>query len=289
MEDAPLRISTRSRKRAMEWGLVLASQGIEAAINNSSEGWFLLVAAKDFDRAQATLRQYQLENRGWQWKHPLPQTDLLFHWGSVGWVAAIGAIYYESAVRFPGLRAAGILDSDKVRHGQWWRLFTAVTLHENLSHLMANATTGFILIGLAMARYGAGAGLLASFLAGAVGNLADLIGYAEPHQSLGASGMVMGALGLVTVQSFSYWRKYPFGGRFFLRALAAGAMILALIGFNPDSDILAHVGGFITGGLLGCALGYAPHERWQHGPVNTGALAVLAALLLATWRLALTH
>jgi membrane associated rhomboid family serine protease len=287
MEDALLKISARSKRRAMEWGLVLASQGIEAVIDKSDDGWFLLVEPKVFDRAQATLRQYHTENRGWQWKHPLPQTDLLFHWGSVGWVAAIVAIYYWSAIRFPGIRGAGILDSVKVRQGQWWRLWTSVTLHHNLEHLMANAAIGFILMGLAMARYGAGMALLAAFLAGIVGNLADLAIYSEPHQSLGASGMVMGALGLITVQTFSFWRQYRFGGRFVFRAVASGAMILALIGFSPDSDIVAHIGGFVAGAIFGCGLAYVAPERLQRGPINAAALLLLAALLLATWRLAL--
>jgi hypothetical protein len=50
-----LSISARSKRQAMEWGLVLASQGIEAVIDNSGEGWGLLVEWKDFDRAQANL------------------------------------------------------------------------------------------------------------------------------------------------------------------------------------------------------------------------------------------
>jgi len=287
MEPALLRISTRSKRQAMEWGLVLASQGIEAVIDQSAEGWALLVEWRDYDRARAALKQYQLENRGWHWKHPLPETGLLFHWGSLGWVAAIMAVYYCSAVRFPGIRSAGILDSEKVRQGQWWRVWTAISLHENVPHLMANATTGFILVGLAMARYGAGVALLAAFLAGALGNVAGLVIYSQPHQSLGASGMVMGALGLVTVQSFSFWRKYRPGRRFIFRAVAAGVMILALIGFSPDSDVVAHVGGFVAGAIFGCGLGYAAPARWQRGPANAGALLALAALLLATWRLAL--
>jgi hypothetical protein len=64
-------------------------------------------------------------------------------------------------------------------------------------------------------------------------------------------------------------------------------MILALLGFSPESDVVAHVGGFIAGAIFGCALGYAPPARWRLGPVNTGAMLALAALLLATWRLAL--
>jgi rhomboid protease GluP len=287
MEEALASIRARSRRQAMDWGLVLASQGMEAFIDKSDEGWALLVEPQDFERAQATLKQYQLENRGWQWRQPLPETGLLFHWGSLGWVAAIVAFYYWSAVRFPGIKSAGIVDSEKVRHGQWWRLWTAVTLHENLPHLMANATTGFILVGLAMARYGAGVGLLAAFLAGVIGNVASLLLYTEPHQSLGASGMIMGALGLVTVQSFVFWRKYRPGGRFFFRAFAAGLMILALMGFSPESDMVAHVGGFLAGAIFGCALGFASPARWQGGSTNVAAILALAAMLLATWRLAL--
>jgi membrane associated rhomboid family serine protease len=197
------------------------------------------------------------------------------------------AFYYWSAVRFPGISGAGILDSEKVRQGQWWRLWTAITLHQNVPHLMANATTGFILMGLAMARYGAGVALLAAFVAGAVGNVASLLLYSQPHQSLGASGMVMGALGLVTVQSFSFWRKYPFGRRLFFRAFGAGVLILALIGFSPESDMVAHVGGFIAGAIFGCGLGFVAPARLQRGPANAAALLALVALFLATWRLAL--
>jgi rhomboid protease GluP len=287
MEPALLSIPARSRRQAMEWGLVLASQGMESVLDHSAEVWALLVEPQDYERALAHLKQYQLENRGWQWRHPLPEAGLIFHWGALGWVAATVAIYYWSAVRFPAISGAGILDSEKVRHGQWWRLWTAVTLHQNVPHLMANATTGFILMGLAMARYGAGVALLAAFVAGAAGNVASLLAYAEPHQSLGASGMVMGALGLVTVQSFSFWRKYPVGRRLFFRAVAAGVLILALIGFSPEADIVAHVGGFLAGTLLGCALGCAPAGRLQSGTANAGALLALAALLLATWHLAL--
>jgi rhomboid protease GluP len=287
MDGEQLSISARSRRQAMEWGLVLTSQGIEAVVENTEQGWKLLVESKDFDRAQATLRQYRLENRGWQWRQPVPETGLLFHWGGAGWVAAVVAFYYWSAIRFPGIRSAGIFDSNKVRHGQWWRVWTAITLHENVPHLAANATIGFILIGLAMARYGAGVGLLAAFLAGAAGNVAGLLVYSQPHQGLGASGMVMGALGLVTVQSFSSWRKYQFGGRFFFRAVASGVMILALIGFSPESDVVSHVGGFIAGAIFGCGLACAAPERCQRGPANAGAFLALAALLLATWRQAL--
>ena len=35
----------------MEWGLVLASQGIDTVINKSDQGWSLQVAWQDYERA----------------------------------------------------------------------------------------------------------------------------------------------------------------------------------------------------------------------------------------------
>ena len=69
--------------------------------------------------------------------------------------------------------------------------------------------------------------------------------------------------------------------------LAAGVLILVLVGFSPDADVVAHVGGFIAGAILGLGLGLAPPARLQHGVANAGALLAVTALLLATWRLAL--
>src|ERR1700675_3358431 len=82
MEPDLPRIAARSRRQVMDWGLVLASQGIEAIINRSDAGWELIVEARDFDRAQAVLRQYRVENRGWRWRHPLAGSEVVFHWGS---------------------------------------------------------------------------------------------------------------------------------------------------------------------------------------------------------------
>jgi len=78
------------------------------------------------------------------------------------------------------------------------------------------------------------------------------------------------------------------GARFFYRAIAAGVLILAMVGFSPDSDIVAHVAGFIAGAVLGCGLSCAPRGRCHHGFVNAAAVLALAALLLTAWRLALS-
>ena len=101
------------------------------------------------------------------------------------------------------------MNSEAVSAGEWWRIFTAITLHSDASHLAANVSTGFLLLGLAMANYGPGIGLAAAYLAGAGGNFSGFFVYGKMHRSLGASGMVMGALGLLAAQTISLARKNP--------------------------------------------------------------------------------
>jgi membrane associated rhomboid family serine protease len=280
-------IPARSRRQVMDWSLVLASQDIEAAIVRDDAGWGLAVDERDYERAQTVLRQYVIENRGWRWKQQLPGSGILFHWGALIWVAVMAAFYYWTMVAFPGLQSAGIMDSRRVAAGEWWRFFTAITLHENLPHLAANAATGFLLLGLAMARYGPGVALLTAFLAGAAGNAASLIIHSDASQSLGASGMVTGALGMLSVHSFSLWRKYPAARGLIMRGAVAGFLILVLIGFAPGSDIAAHLGGFAAGAVLGLALNAARPAVLQGGWTNVGAALALAALVCIAWRHAL--
>jgi membrane associated rhomboid family serine protease len=280
-------IPARSRREVMDWSLVLASQGMEAVIARTDQGWGLIVAEGDYERAQAVLRQYRLENRGWRWKQQLPGSGLVFHWGALVWVAAMSAFYYWTMVAFPQLQSAGMMESGKVAEGQWWRLFTAITLHENLEHLGANLVTGGLLMGLAMARYGPGVAMLAAFLAGAAGNCADLLVYSGGSQSLGASGMVTGALGLLSVHSFSLWRKYPAARVLVRRGAAGGFLILVLLGFAPGTDMAAHVGGFLAGAVFGVALNAVRPAVLQRGAANVASSLALAALVITAWHQAL--
>jgi membrane associated rhomboid family serine protease len=269
----------------MDWSLALASQGIAAIIKHDDIGWALIVEGAEFERAKAVLAQYQIENRGWRWRGEMPGSGVVFHWGALVWVLAMVGVYYWSTVRFPQLRAAGMVDSPKVAGGQWWRLFTAISLHENLPHLIGNVTTGFLLLGVAMGRFGPGVAMLAAFLAGAAGNYASVL-LDRAHESLGASGMVTGALGLITMQTFSPRRKYHNTTPLLPRALAAGVLVLVLIGFSPGTDMVAHVAGFLGGVLLGLALGWVRPEALQRAAPNIIASLVLGTLALGTWWLA---
>lgn len=277
------RIPARSRRQAMDWSLVLASQGIEHVIEQPEEtGWALAVAAADQEASLAAIRQYRLENRHWRWRRPILQPGLFFDWSSATWVLLTIGVYGWSEVR-ADLRSLGRMDGAALAQGEWWRLFTATLLHGDLAHLAMNAVFGFVLLGLAMGRYGPGVGLLAAYLAGAGGNAAAWSVFDQTQRSLGASGVVMGALGLLTVQSLALFRqRNPNAFRLFAGALLGGLLLFVFLGLSPGTDVVAHFGGFVAGLLLGSLL--APVTGLAQRPrINSAAGIVFVALVILTW------
>jgi membrane associated rhomboid family serine protease len=284
-------IPARTEQQAMDWSLVLVSQGIEATIERDPEAgrWQLVIDAPDYPRALQAIRLYRAENRHQLWRRQLPWVGLVFDWRSVVPLAVIAFLFAVDATGRADLQRAGVMDNNAVHAGQWWRLFTAVTLHGDLAHLAANLTTGLLLIGLAMGAMGPGLGLLASFLAGVGGNLAGLLFYSETHRSLGASGMVMGALGLLAAQWLALLRHGLTPRQLVVRGVLSGCLLLVLLGFSPERhvDVLAHVAGFGTGLALGAILALWPRKILHNDWADRTALAAIAGLVGACWWLAL--
>jgi rhomboid protease GluP len=288
-QPQPPTIEARSRLEAMDWSLVLISQGIESTITRSENGheWTLSVPESDRERAREAIRLYRAENHGWGLRREVFSSGLVFDWISLAWVGLVCALYFLNESRLD-LRTPGILDTAALNHGQWWRLFTAIWLHADLAHLASNAMFGFVLLGLAMGRYGAGVALLASYLAGVGGNLLSWACASQPRFGLGASGMVMGCLGLLAIQSLSLWRKTPHTGKHFLASLFAGVMLFVLLGLTPGTDVVAHLGGFATGLVIGTLL--IGHVRTLQKPLpNFVGAMVFVTLVLRPWWLALRH
>jgi membrane associated rhomboid family serine protease len=285
MEPSLRQIPTRSKRKAMDWSLVLASQEIETTISQE-EGWALLVTEEDFERATRAIQLYERENRGWNWRQKLPGTGFIFHWGGIAPCLLFIAFFILSESHRSALKPLGMMNSKAVSAGEWWRLFTAICLHADAAHLIANVTTGFILFGMAMARYGAGVGLLAAYLAGAGGNLAGYILYPiEAHRGLGASGMVMGALGLLAMEGIAAWRTTR-ATHWIRRGVGAAILVLVLMGFSEGTDVIAHVGGFFFGAIFGIILHFTP-ENMRGKSSNTFSAILLAGMTMLTWWLAL--
>lgn len=277
------RIPARMRRQAMDWGLVLISQGIAATIDDGADGagWGLLVATGDYPAALRAIRLYCLENRHWRWRQPLPWRGFLFDWKISFWALLLVAVHWLCQTIRPELQTAGRMDNAAVWAGQWWRLFTAMLLHADTGHLAANVSLGMVLLGLTMGRYGSGTGLLATYLAGACGNVAGLLLYPESHLGVGASGMIMGGLGMLAVQSVTHLRQNPLVRKHVLRSMMAGVLLFVFFGLSPNADVVAHLGGFVAGMLFGGMLARLP-ARWQNPKTDLAAGLIFVGLLAAT-------
>jgi len=273
----------------MDWSLVLASQDIATTILAFPEQrrWGLEVSETDRARALDAIHRFRLENRAWQITRKLSEgTELQFHMGAVFWCVVLAVIHWCSAFS-PVVMEAGDMDSAKVLGGQWWRLFTAVTLHADLAHLMGNMTFGVIMLGLAMPRFGFGLTLLVTFIAGMVGNAAGLALYPLPYKGVGASGMMMGALGLLAVYSAKLWRAHPRAFRALWSGAGAGLLIFTLFGMNPKTDVVAHAGGFVSAALMGIGLSWLPKLRTKLAWLDWLAFGLMILMVGLTWFLAL--
>jgi rhomboid protease GluP len=276
-------IPARSKGQAMDWCLVLISQGIESTIDHSENGWGLVIPEDEKERAVDIIEQYRVENRHWPWRQKFRQR-ILFDWASVGWVFLVSVFFWLESHK-PELRAAGLMDAVAVSQGQWWRLFTPIFLHADIAHLAANGSLGLLMLGLAMGRYGTGIGLLAAYLAGVGGNLATWVTF-QNHHSLGASGMVMGCVGLLAIPSVSIARNHPRTFKYIVSGVAGAGLLFVLVGLNPRSDVLAHAGGFFAGALLGGLLTAFPRVV-QNTRANVFAGTLFCLLVILTWWLAL--
>jgi len=279
-------IRVRSQRVAFDYSLVLLSQGIESTVLHDDAGWRLTLRPEEQERARSVLAQYRRENRGWAWREDLVEAGAQIHAGALLWCLLLAFLYWWAESGGAGLKSSGQMSNEAVRAGEWWRLFTAMTLHADLGHLAANLTAGFLTLGLAMNRWGAGVALLTAWFAGALGNGADLLLYSETHRSLGASGMVMGGLGLLAVPPFRSLDPAANSRRAVVRGLLGGMLLFVLLGLNPASDVVAHTGGFVGGVLLGFCLAGVPRPALRHPATNLTCGAVLTATAMLTWGLA---
>ena len=102
--------------------------------------------------------------------------------------------------------------------------------------------------------------------------------------------MVMGGLGLLTIQSLSFRRGRPLIARYLVMGLFAGLMLFVLLGVgrDPATDVAAHLGGFVAGLVLGALM--TTQSGKQLTAVKTNLVAgILGGLLLSfAWVIALS-
>jgi membrane associated rhomboid family serine protease len=159
-----------------------------------------------------------------------------------------------SETRRNWLIEAGLLWPFGILNGEYHRLFTALFLHAGIAHAALNGYALFIYGKLVEGFFGHVRFLLVYFIAGLVGNIAELF---ILQTALGASGAIFGIFGAHMV--FLYLNRQAFGtrGSQELRSLVMLALVNLGIGVfsqvTPGAikiGLAAHVGGFVAGAIL---------------------------------------
>ena len=278
------------RRDCEDRGFMLGAVGIASELVVWQEYFTLEVAAADLERAATHLRQYEAENRPPAPAPPAPRLHPHAWAGCVAYAACLLGVAYaisNGLVRLDAFQV-GELDAARVQSGQWWRAWTALTLHLSGPHLAANLGAGIWFGYLAGRQLGAGTAWLLIVLGSGVANWVE--GFVGPpwHQSVGASTAVFTALGLMAAYTWGERLRVPqsWVGRW--GPLVAGIVLLGWLGSaGKHTDIMAHVLGFAVGALLGWTVAQpAVSQRLHRAPQWPAALAAAAIMALA-WGLAL--
>ena len=141
-----------------------------------------------------------------------------------------------------------------LRDGQYYRLFSAMFLHADPQHLFNNMMM-LLLVGAIVENYtGHAFFIFLYFLSGLFGNMISMA-YEIKHGlswiSVGASGAVMGLVGFVVVWIIINRKTFIKSRGMLVRLGFLFAFVIYSCFFQAGANTAAHLGGFVTGFVLG--------------------------------------
>ncbi|XP_010278573.1 PREDICTED: RHOMBOID-like protein 2 [Nelumbo nucifera] len=188
------------------------------------------------------------------------------------------------------LEKLGALQWYKVVHGhQGWRLISCIWLHAGVIHLVTNMFC-LIFIGIRLEQqFGFVRIGLIYLLSGFGGSVLSGLFIQNNNISVGASGALFGLLGAMLSELITNWSIYTNKAAALLTLVVIVAINLA-VGILPHVDNFAHIGGFLTGFLLGFVLLLRPQFGWieRHNlPANARVKSKYKAYQYVLWLVAL--
>lgn len=280
---------SRSKRRCLEFALVLDAVGIACEVLPDDGRFVLVVRVRDAEAAREQLRLYEDEQRA----VPRRLAARLDVYDGL----AAACLYGVTVLVFDMLQRnrafsldwwdAGLSQAGLVRQGEWWRAVTALALHTDRVHLTGNLAFGLVFVFFAGGILGWGLALSGLVFAGALGNLLNALVQPPEHASVGASTAVFATVGILA--AYAWMRRQRPINRWV--PLAGGVAFLALLGMGGErTDVFAHVTGLASGGLFGVVYGVL-ERRGLLLPWHRHALGLAAIVLFVlSWTLALlTH
>uniref|UniRef100_A0A0C9RGC9 RHOMBOID-like protein n=1 Tax=Wollemia nobilis TaxID=56998 RepID=A0A0C9RGC9_9CONI len=159
------------------------------------------------------------------------------------------------------LQKMGALVWDKVVHEhQGWRLITCIWLHAGVVHILANMLS-LLFIGVRLEQEFGFVRIGIVYLVSAFGGSVMSALFIQNGVSVGASGALFGLLGAMLSELITNWTIYA--NKFAALVTLIFIIVINLaFGLLPHVDNFAHLGGFISGFLLGFVFLVRPQFGW---------------------------
>lgn len=297
--DEPVgRIRLAHRRQLKPVLAALASAGFDFRVEYVRGRPVVLVHPDEEERARTELAAVRSENRGWPPTGRETEENALATAGDYdaefASSLAVLALLFAFVLTGPyssdiPLLAQAAADAEGILAGEWWRLFTAMTLHSGFPHLFGNALAALFLGMAAGHLCGHGAAWLLIVLSGAAANLATAWTVSPPFVAVGASTGTFAALGIATSGQamrnyFRHGRIRDIWHRSFV-AIGAGVALLGILGTGEGADLRGHLYGFLFGALVGAPAVLAKSAKWSK-PVQWGLFALAGLLVVLAWRAA---
>ena len=282
---------------ARERGLVVAAMELPHWVVREEREYKLCVEESAKERVAAALAAYEADERARPATREIeslrvPKIPVMV------FLLAMAGFYRAQLGMTPAFFERGVADDAAILRGEWWRMFTALTLHGNTEHLVANLSLAVFVFAFVLWRFGVGCGLLGVVLGGALGNGLNVFAHvSHPHVSLGSSTALFAGLGLLAGAEL-FARLAHRGSRTgwqILVPIGAGFAFLSLFGGGGakadgstildagNVDVLAHLFGLVAGVALGAGLFAAGWKGGASGRRQIAAGAGAVLLLVVSW------
>ena len=275
--------SSVSRKTILEADLVLNSMGISTRVEKGLFEWRLLTRSGVASHARFQLDLYYRENKDVPREHEVLPT-LGGGFLGVGIYLAVLWLFFliDHSGMIVGFGTGALLPS-AVQDGAWWLTITALTLHVDLAHIVANSVSGGF-FGYILSRYlGNGFAWLMMLVCGAIGNFFNAWIRSEDVYVLGASTACFAGAGLI---AGFVWRKSFIRGasvRLNYLPIAAAVGIFIFMGVSGEgTDVLGHLMGLVAGLVGGAILGLTDLRRLGKSGQKVSAYLCIV-ILVGAW------
>lgn len=261
--------------------LILSSQEIRSNIKYRTDTFDILVSPVDISKALRAVTTYDRENKFFRTR--LQQSDLKlssFKSYTAFAIMILISVIHILCIEY-GIHEQIILrfgaSSFFIQQGDTFRAVTALFLHTDTSHLLGNIAGMLIFAAPLISVAGFGKGSFLLLASGTTGNLITAWMHQTVRISIGSSTAVMGAAGLLA--AYQMTQKKSFSINIFMPLLAA-ATLVGLFSQGENTNLSAHVFGFLSGLVFG--LIFFPFDKIMDIPGKNNICLGLSIAIIMT-------